>query len=147
MHTHTCTSACAYTHVRARVHTHTHTSSIAADPTGKGRPKLGARSSSVALLNNPPVQATGHTMWEPPHQSLLFRLWRASVSPSSGFEKGLNSLKARRSTSSSSSSHSGEPRVSTAGSELAALEEERQQASPGRMEKMEERERLLILRH
>lgn len=76
-----------------------------------------------------------------PHQSLLLRHWRASVSPSSGFEKGLNSLKARRSTSSSSSSHSGEPKVSTAGSELATLEEERQQVSPRRMGKMEGRER------
>ena len=50
-----------------------------------------------------------------PHQSLLFRHCRASTSPSSGFEKGLNSLKARRSVSSSSSSHSGDPKVSTAG--------------------------------
>ena len=50
-----------------------------------------------------------------PHQSLLSRHCRASTSPSSGFEKGLNSLKARRSISSSSSSHSGDPKVSTAG--------------------------------
>ena len=50
-----------------------------------------------------------------PHQSLLSRHCRASTSPSSGFEKGLHSLKARRSVSSSSSSHSGDPKVRTAG--------------------------------
>lgn len=58
-----------------------------------------------------------------PHQSLLSRHWRASINPSSGFEKGLNSLKARSSISSSSSSHSGDPNVSTAGNELAAFTE------------------------
>ena len=55
-----------------------------------------------------------------PHQSLLSRHCRASTSPSSGFEKGLNSLKARRSISSSSSSHSGDPKVSTAHSSVQA---------------------------
>lgn len=68
-----------------------------------------------------PDQATEHRVKVLPHQSLLLRHWRASVSPSSGLEKGLNSLRARRSIS-SSSSHSGEPKVSTAGNELAVLE-------------------------
>lgn len=92
------------------------------DPRGEGTGKLGQEIFCSPLKYHPYTdRATGRTMKAPPHQSLLLRHWRASVSPSSGLEKGLNSLRARRSISSSSSSHSGEPKVSTAGNELAVF--------------------------